>query len=51
MPRLESVPEMNYDALDKTAPKGELLMRGPMNFSGYYKDQVRTPGLRTCLFS
>ena len=41
-PRLESVPDMNYDALDADEPKGEVLIRGLMNFSGYYKDQQKT---------
>lgn len=40
--RLESVPEMNYDALDPKEPKGEVLIRGAANFTGYYKDQVKT---------
>ena len=33
---------MNYDALDADEPKGEVLIRGLMNFSGYYKDQQKT---------
>jgi long-chain acyl-CoA synthetase len=40
--KLESVPEMNYDALDKDEPKGEVLIRSPANFSGYFKDQKKT---------
>ncbi|KAL6748618.1 hypothetical protein V8C86DRAFT_3146505 [Haematococcus lacustris] len=40
--RLESVPEMNYDALDPNEPKGEVLLRGPSLFSGYYKQQGLT---------
>ena len=40
--RLESVPEMNYDALDPEEPKGEILIRSPSNFVGYYKDQTKT---------
>lgn len=32
--------EMNYDALSETEPAGEVLLRGPQLFSGYYK-QVR----------
>jgi long-chain acyl-CoA synthetase len=38
---LESVPEMNYDAM-ATPPRGELLMKGPNNFLGYYKAQDKT---------
>jgi hypothetical protein len=38
---LESVPEMKYDALAKPA-RGELMIRGPSLFSGYYKMQDKT---------
>jgi acyl-CoA synthetase (AMP-forming)/AMP-acid ligase II len=31
---------MNYDALNEAEPAGEVLLRGPQLFSGYYK-QVR----------
>jgi AMP-binding enzyme len=34
--RLESVPEMGYDALG-TKPRGEVCIRGESLFSGYYK--------------
>ncbi|KAJ3704132.1 hypothetical protein LUZ61_007837 [Rhynchospora tenuis] len=34
--RLESVPEMGYDALG-TTPRGEICIRGESLFSGYYK--------------
>lgn len=40
--RLESVPDMKYDALDSTRPGGEILLRGPQTFSGYYKQQDKT---------
>jgi len=38
---LESVPEMNYDATG-TPPRGEILLRGPCLFSGYYKREDLT---------
>ena len=38
---LESVTEMKYDARGSPA-RGELLLRGPNNFQGYYKDQEKT---------
>jgi long-chain acyl-CoA synthetase len=34
--RLESVPEMGYDALSGM-PRGEICLRGHTLFSGYYK--------------
>lgn len=39
--RLESVPEMNYDALGDE-PKGEILLKGDNNFQGYYKNEKGT---------
>jgi len=39
--RLESVPELNYDAA-ADPPKGEIVIRSPMLFSGYYKDEEKT---------
>ncbi|GMH34395.1 hypothetical protein BSKO_02229 [Bryopsis sp. KO-2023] len=39
--RLESVPDMNYDALAKE-PKGEILVKADSNFSGYYKNEEGT---------
>lgn len=40
--RLESVPEMNYDATSDDEPAGEVLLRGPQLFSGYYKAPEKT---------
>ncbi|KAG0489001.1 hypothetical protein HPP92_007812 [Vanilla planifolia] len=40
--RLESVPEMNYDALSSSSPRGEICLRGPTLFSGYHKRQDLT---------
>ena len=28
--RLESIPEMKYNALDESSPKGEICIKGPM---------------------
>lgn len=39
--RLESVPEMNYDALAST-PRGEICIRGNTLCSGYYKREDLT---------
>ncbi|XP_039059457.1 long chain acyl-CoA synthetase 4-like [Hibiscus syriacus] len=39
--RLESVPEMNYDALSST-PRGEVCIRGKTLFSGYHKREDLT---------
>ncbi|KAL1806035.1 hypothetical protein DCAR_0831783 [Daucus carota subsp. sativus] len=39
--RLESVPEMGYDALSAT-PRGEICIRGDTLFSGYYKREDLT---------
>ena len=39
--RLESVPEMGYDALG-AVPQGEICMRSKIMFSGYYKREDLT---------
>ena len=39
--RLESVPEMGYDAISST-PRGEVCIRGNTLFSGYYKREDLT---------
>lgn len=40
--KLRSVPSMNYTAEDKPFPRGELLIKSPMNFKEYLKEPVKT---------
>lgn len=40
--KLRSVPSMDYTAEDKPFPRGELLIRSPMNFREYLKEPVKT---------
>ncbi|CAN8103747.1 unnamed protein product [Discula destructiva] len=39
---LESVPDLEYTVSDKPNPRGELLLRGPVLFKGYYKNDEET---------
>lgn len=39
---LESVPDLEYTVNDKPNPRGELLLRGPILFKGYYKNSEET---------